>query len=60
MDAEMVFYDEFGRELQKVAITQKGYGEIDASTINLAAGIYTYSIVVEGKVADTKKMLRSR
>jgi hypothetical protein len=46
--------------LQATQITEKGFGKIEANTENLTSGIYTYSIEVDGKVIDTKKMMRSK
>jgi len=57
-DAYMVFYDEFGRELKKIKITDRGYGKIEVSTAKLADGIYTYSMIIGDKIIETKKMLR--
>ena len=54
------FYDMYGKEIKKLEITEKGFGKIEASTENLASGIYSYSIVVDGKTVETKKMLKSK
>ena len=58
----MAFYDAYGKEIKKVKIKVKinetGAGKIEVNTQNVATGIYTYSLIVNGKVADTKKMLK--
>lgn len=59
-EAMLVFYDEFGREINKEILSSKGYSKVDVNAEKLAAGIYTYSIIVDGKIADTKKMIRSK
>ena len=56
----IVFYDMYGKELIKVDIETKGFGRIDAGTGNLAAGVYSYSIIVNDMLIDTKKMLKSK
>lgn len=56
----IVFYDEVGKEINRVEIKEKGFGKIEANTENLASGIYTFSIVVDEKVIDTKKMMRNK
>jgi len=56
--AVIVFHNEFGQELKTVEITDKGMGQINITTTNLTAGIYTYSLVVNGRAVDTKKMMR--
>ncbi|MBI3502206.1 MAG: tail fiber domain-containing protein [Bacteroidetes bacterium] len=59
--AALVFTDEFGNEVKTVTLPYKGIkAELNLSTSNLAAGIYSYSLVVDGKIADSKKMLKSK
>lgn len=55
----IVFNDMFGNEIKKVEITTKGFGNINANSENLASGIYSYSLIVNGNVIDTKKMIRN-
>lgn len=54
------FYDMYGKEIKNIQITEKGFGKIEASTENLASGIYSYSIIVNDKTIDTKKMLKTK
>jgi hypothetical protein len=39
------------------AITDTGMGELDITANNLASGVYNYSLMIKGKVIDTKKMM---
>ena len=57
-NAQIVFYDKFGRQFKIFKIEEKGIGQLNVSASNLAAGMYSYSLIVNGKVADTKKMLK--
>ena len=59
-DARMIFYDNSGRVIKEVELNQKGIGSLTINTAKLASGVYSYSIVVDGKVADTKKMMRNK
>lgn len=59
-NALVVFCDMYGKEVNKLEIKEKGFGKIEANTENLANGIYSYSIIVDGKSIDTKKMLKTR
>lgn len=59
-NAFVVFYDMYGKEVGKLEIREKGFGKIEANTENLAAGIYSYSIVVNEQAIDTKKMVRNK
>jgi trimeric autotransporter adhesin len=56
----IVFYDMYGKELNKTEITTNGLGNINATTENLASGIYSYSLIVNDKIIDTKKMIKSK
>ncbi len=58
-NAMLVFHNEFGTEIQKIELTTTGFGRVEAATEQLASGIYTYSLIVNGKVIDTKKMVKS-
>jgi hypothetical protein len=55
--AQMIFTDNFGRIMKTVDITASGNGLIKVYASNLSSGIYTYSLVVDGKVVDSKKMV---
>lgn len=59
-NAYIVFSDFFGKEIKRVAISEKGFGKIIADTQNLAGGVYTYSLMVNDKVIDTKKIVRTK
>ncbi len=41
-------------------IEDKGMGQLNIDASNLSAGMYSYSLVVNGKVIDTKKMMCSK
>jgi hypothetical protein len=55
--AYMAVYDLSGKQITKFALDQKGAASITISSENLAAGIYIYSIVADGKVMDSKRMI---
>jgi len=50
----------YGKELKKTDVTTKGFGNINANTDNLASGIYSYILIMNDNVVDTKKMLRNK
>ena len=58
--AFVVFYDMYGKEIIKAELTVKGFGNINVSTENLASGVYSYSIIINKNVVDTKKMIRNK
>jgi len=55
--AQIIFSDNYGKILKTVDITTSGYGVLKVYAANLSSGMYTYSIIVDGKVIDTKKMV---
>lgn len=54
--AMIVIYDLNGRELQKHT-AQKGSGIVTISVGTLVPGMYLYSLVVDGREVDTKRMV---
>jgi hypothetical protein len=56
--AYITFYDEYGNELKKTAIAQTGAGQIEISSSHLSAGIYSYSLTIDGNLIDTKRMVK--
>lgn len=55
----IVFYDMYGKELNKIDIITKGVGSIEVNTENLTSGIYSYSLIINNKVIETKKMVKN-
>lgn len=54
-NAQILFYDATGR-LIKAANINKGKGQLNVFANDLTTGTYNYSLVVDGKVIDTKKL----
>ncbi len=57
LGATVIFYDNYGNQLKEVQLSQTGNGTINLNPENLANGVYSYSLVVNGKVIDTKRMI---
>ncbi|MBI3500194.1 MAG: tail fiber domain-containing protein [Bacteroidetes bacterium] len=57
-NAQIVFYDEFGTQLKIYKVEEKGMGQLNITATNLSAGVYSYSLIVNGKVIETKKMIK--
>lgn len=47
-------------EIKSIPITEKGFGQVVVSGKTLSAGTYTYMLLIEGKVIDTKQMILTR
>ena len=56
--ATMIFYNNMGTTIKVVEIGQKGQGTLEVNAGNLNSDIYTYSLVIDGKVVDTKRMVK--
>jgi len=56
-DAKIIFINNTGRILQTVIINERGNGKINVFAENLSSGIYSYTLIADGKVIDSKKMV---
>jgi len=54
-NARMSFRDMTGKEIKRVDITNDGIGAIELTAKDLAAGIYSYVLYVNGSIAASKK-----
>lgn len=56
--AEIIFTNVDGRVIKTHNITQKGEGRLSVFADDLTSGIYLYSLVVDGKTIETKRMIK--
>jgi hypothetical protein len=56
-DANIVFYTLGGTVLKNIRISERGQGQMTVYAENLSAGMYTYSLVADGNIVATKKMI---
>lgn len=56
--AQMLFYNAQGKLIQSTELSQKGKGILNVFASDLSNGIYTYTLVVDGKIIETKKMVK--
>ncbi|HEY1040924.1 MAG TPA: tail fiber domain-containing protein [Bacteroidia bacterium] len=57
--AQIMFIDMKGQVIKVVDIKTKGKGILNVFANDLSTGMYTYSLYVDGKLIDTKKMVKS-
>lgn len=57
--ASLYIYDLTGKQITSYPITDKGSSSITLTSKDLAAGIYIYTLVADGKVMDSKRMIVS-
>lgn len=55
--ARIMLCDLKGGEIKSIALETKGTGIVDVITSDLAPGLYLYTLVIDGKAAQTKKLL---
>lgn len=55
--AEMLFYNSGGMLIKTIQL-EKGKGQVNVFASDLTGGVYTYSIVIDGKVSETKRMIK--
>lgn len=56
--AQIHFYDGKGTLINSVDIDDRGRGEINVYANDLSSGIYTYSLVADGQIVSTKRMMK--
>jgi hypothetical protein len=57
MGATIVFFDNYGNKLKELDLNQTGImGTLDIDDTQMSNGIYSYSLIVNGQIVDTKKM----
>lgn len=58
--ASMYVFNLTGEMLQSMPISSFGHGSVTISGSTLQAGMYVYSLVVDGQMVDTKRMILTR
>ncbi|MCU0433667.1 MAG: tail fiber domain-containing protein [Bacteroidia bacterium] len=55
--ASIIIYDLNGRQIRADQINQRGAGQFVINANELAPGMYIYTLIVDGKAADSKRMI---
>ncbi|MBN4071181.1 tail fiber domain-containing protein [Crocinitomix catalasitica] len=58
--AQMLFYDAKGSLINSVDIPTRGQGQMNVFGEDLSSGIYSYTLVTDGGVVLTKKMVKAK
>jgi len=56
--AQIHFYDGNGKLIQSVDVAERGLGAITVFGSDLSEGTYTYTLVADGQIVATKKMMK--
>jgi hypothetical protein len=60
ISAKLLVHDMQGGEIRSYSIVQKGLGTIIINGFDLHAGMYMYTLLVNNRIVDTKKMILTK
>ncbi|MCB0687219.1 MAG: tail fiber domain-containing protein [Saprospiraceae bacterium] len=55
--AAIEFFDISGKLLKKVVLDERGKGQLKVKSSDLPQGTYTYTLIIDNKLIDTKRMI---
>lgn len=58
--ASLYIYDMSGKQIKRIDIMERGVTRINVTSERLTEGMYLYSLIADGKVAGTKKMILTK
>ncbi|MBA2610585.1 MAG: tail fiber domain-containing protein [Bacteroidetes bacterium] len=56
--AQIIFTTNDGKIIKSIDVIAKGEGRLNVFANDLSSGMYSYSLIVDGKIIDTKKMIK--
>jgi hypothetical protein len=56
--AQIHFYNAEGKLMQSVDVTERGLGSLTVFGSDLSSGMYTYTLVADGQIVATKRMVK--
>ncbi|RFC55055.1 tail fiber domain-containing protein [Brumimicrobium aurantiacum] len=56
--AQLHFYNNMGKLIKSVEIIDRGKGSLTVYGADLSSGLYTYTLIADGKAVNTKKMIK--
>jgi hypothetical protein len=58
--AQLVITDPSGKTIKAINISGSGRGSVQVNASTLASGTYSYSLFIDGKIMETKKMILTK
>lgn len=58
--ANLHIYDMNGTQIEQIPLTERGESSVTVNGGQLSAGMYLYSLIADGKVIDTKRMILTK
>ena len=59
-NANIYIYDMNGKQIEQIALTERGESSVTVNGGELSAGMYLYSLIADGQVIDTKRMILTK
>ena len=59
-NANIYIYDMNGKQIEQIVLTERGDASITVNGGQLSAGMYLYSLIADGKIIDTKRMILTK
>ena len=59
-NASLLIIDMNGKAVKRIPLNKKGTGIVNIETSTLSAGTYSYTLIVDGKQVDMKRMIIAR
>jgi hypothetical protein len=56
--AQIMFYNFNGKLIHTEELAKKGLGSLNIFANDLSSGIYSYTLIIDGKIIETKKMIK--
>ncbi len=57
--AQVLFHNADGKLINSVEISERGKGLLNVYADDLSSGVYSYTLIADGKVIDTKRMVKN-
>ena len=58
--AALIIYDMSGKQIKQISINERGKTSVNITSEGLIAGMYLYSLIADGKVISTKRMILTK
>ncbi len=58
VSAQVLFYEAGGKLIKVIEIKERGTGRLNIFAADLSSGAYTYTLIVDNKVVETKRMVK--
>ena len=58
--AALIIYDMSGKQIKQINISERSKTSVNITSEGLAAGMYLYSLIADGKVISTKRMILTK